>query len=84
MSERYSVGLWKAIRKEWNYLNDRLAYQVGNGQRVRFRMDKWYGDEPLCESFPSLFTISMYKLGWWMFGTLMVMGVDGPSFLRGL
>ena len=36
MSERYGVGLWKSIRKEWNYLSGRLAYQVGNGQRVRF------------------------------------------------
>ena len=58
------MGLWKAIRKEWNYLNDRLAYQVGNGQRVRFRMDKWYGDEPLCESFLSLFTLSSSKEAW--------------------
>ena len=27
-------------------------------------MDKWYGDEPLCESFPSLFTISLSKEAW--------------------
>ena len=31
VSERYVVGLWKTIRKEWIYLSDRLAYQVGNG-----------------------------------------------------
>ena len=36
MSERYGVGLWKAIKNEWIYLGGRLAYQVGNGQRVRF------------------------------------------------
>ena len=64
VSERYGMGLWKAIRKEWNYLNGRLAYQVGNGQKVRFWMDKWCGDEPLCESFPSLFTISSSKEAW--------------------
>ncbi|RVW14081.1 hypothetical protein CK203_089304 [Vitis vinifera] len=57
-------GLWKAIRKEWNYLSGRLAYQVGNGQRVRFWMDKWCGDEPLCKSFPSLFTLSSFKEAW--------------------
>ena len=45
-------------------LNDRLAYHVGNGQRVRFWMDKWCGDEPLCESFPSLFSISLSKNAW--------------------
>ena len=27
-------------------------------------MDKWCGDEPLCESFPSLFTISSSKEAW--------------------
>ena len=32
VSERYGVGLWKAIRKEWNYLNGRLAYQVVMGK----------------------------------------------------
>ena len=36
VSERFGVGLWKAIRKEWNYLSSRLAFQVGNGKRVRF------------------------------------------------
>ena len=27
-------------------------------------MDKWCEDEPLCESFPSLFTISSSKEAW--------------------
>ena len=64
VSERYGVGLWKAIRKEWIYLSGRLAYQVDNGQRMRFWMDKWCGDESLCESFPSLFSISSFKEVW--------------------
>ena len=47
-------------------------------------MDKWCGDEPLCESFPSLFTLSSSKkLGWRMFGTLKVKGVDGSLFSLG-
>ncbi|RVW49006.1 hypothetical protein CK203_080972 [Vitis vinifera] len=45
-------------------LSGRLAYQVGNEQRVRFWMDKWCGDEPLSESFPSLFTLFMSKEAW--------------------
>ena len=64
VSGRYSVGLWKAIRKEWLFLNGRLAYQVSTGQRVSFWMDKWCGEEPLCESFPSLFSISLSKNAW--------------------
>ena len=54
---RNGVGLWKAITKKWLLLDGRLAYHVGNGQRVRFWKDKWYGDGPLCESFSSLFSI---------------------------
>ncbi|KAJ9674040.1 hypothetical protein PVL29_023536 [Vitis rotundifolia] len=64
VSERYGVGLWKAIRNEWLFLKDRLAYQVGNGRRVKFWKDKWCGDEPPCESFLSLYSISLSKDAW--------------------
>ena len=64
VSGRYGVRLWKAIRNEWLFLNSRLAYQVGNGRRVKFGKDKWCGDEPLCESFPSLYSISLSKDAW--------------------
>ncbi|RVX02510.1 LINE-1 reverse transcriptase-like [Vitis vinifera] len=61
---RYGVGLWKAIRKEWLGMYSSLAFRVGNGRRVRFWKDKWCGDEPLYESFPSLFAISRAKDAW--------------------
>ncbi|RVW63723.1 putative ribonuclease H protein [Vitis vinifera] len=64
ISGSYGVGLWKAIRMEWFCLNNRLTFQVGCGRRVRFWKDKWCGDEPLCESFPSLFAISLDKDAW--------------------
>ena len=84
MRERFGVGLWKAIRKEWKYLSGRLAYQVGNGQRMRFRLDKWCGYEPLSESFPlHLPFLCLRKLGWRMFRTLKVKGVVGPFFSIG-
>ena len=61
---RHGVGLWKAIRKEWLGMYSSVAFRVGNGQRVRFWKDKWCGDEPLYESFPSLFVISRAKDAW--------------------
>ncbi|RVW92306.1 putative ribonuclease H protein [Vitis vinifera] len=64
VSGRYGVRLWKAIKKEQLCLNSRLAYRVGCGRRVRFWKDKWCRDEPLCESFPSLFAISLAKDAW--------------------
>ena len=45
-------------------MSGRLAYQVGNEQRVGFYIDKWCGYESFCESFPSLFTISLSKEAW--------------------
>ena len=47
----HGVGLWKTIRKEWDPLNDKISFLVGNGQRVIFWKDKWYGDKPFV--FPS-------------------------------
>ncbi|RVX16265.1 putative ribonuclease H protein [Vitis vinifera] len=61
---RNEVGLWKAIRKKWGLFDGKVAFHLGNGQRVKFWKDKWCGDGPLCESFPSLFSMSMSKNAW--------------------
>ncbi|RVX23977.1 Syntaxin-51 [Vitis vinifera] len=61
---RNGVGRWKAIRKKWGLFDGRVAFHLGNGQRVKFWKDKWCGDGPLCESFPSLFSMSMSKNAW--------------------
>ena len=45
-------------------MSGRLAYQVGNEQRVRFYINKWCGYESFCESFSSLFTLSSSKEAW--------------------
>ena len=45
-------------------LDGGLAYRVGSGQRVRFWTNKWCGDEPLCESFSSLFSVSLSENAW--------------------
>ena len=34
MRERYSVGLWKAIKRWWPLLGTRLSFVVGKEQRV--------------------------------------------------
>ena len=60
----FGVGLWKAIRRGWDVIGDNLVYSVGNSRRVKFWKDKWYGDDTLCTSFPSLFVISLAKEAW--------------------
>ena len=60
----YGVGLWKAIRLLWEIVSSRTLFVVGNGRRVKFWRDRWCGDEPLCLSFPSLFTLASSKEAW--------------------
>ncbi|RVW99516.1 putative ribonuclease H protein [Vitis vinifera] len=57
ISQKYGV-------EEGDWCTRPLAYQVGSGWRVKFWKDKWCGDEPLCESFPYLFSISLSKDAW--------------------
>ena len=67
----FGVGLWKSIRRVWDVIGDNMVYYVGNGRRVRFWKDKWCGDDPLRISFPSLFAISLRRLGWRMCGATL-------------
>ena len=60
----YGVGLWKTIRKLWDLVSCKLSFSVGNGKRIKFYKDKWYRDEPLNVSFPSLFALSNSKDAW--------------------
>ena len=64
MGERLGVDLWKAIKREWDVMGGNVIFFMGNGRRVRFWKDRWYGDDPLCTSFPSLFAISSSKEAW--------------------
>lgn len=57
--ERYSVRLWKAIRKLEHLVSSRFSLVVRNGQRVSFWKDKWRRVAPLCDSFPTLFAIAI-------------------------
>ena len=60
----HGVGLWKGIRMDWELVGTQISFSVGNGRRVRFWRDRWCGDSPLCESFPSLFALSAEKEAW--------------------
>ena len=41
-----------------------FSFVVGNGRRVKFWTDKWFGDEPLCVFFLSLYAIDVLKKAW--------------------
>ena len=37
------------------------SFDLGDGKNIRFWEDAWYGDEPLNEAFPSLYSIADSK-----------------------
>ncbi|RVW86982.1 Transposon TX1 uncharacterized 149 kDa protein [Vitis vinifera] len=53
---RLSVKIW--------YRGGRMVYSGCKRRRVSFWKNKWCGDMPLYESFPSLFAISLAKEDW--------------------
>ena len=55
------MGLWKEIRKEGSRLSNYIVFSVGNGRSIRFWLDSWCADEALCNSFPSLFALTVSK-----------------------
>ena len=42
----------------------KVAFLVGNGRRVKFWKDKWWGNFALCNSFPSLYAFASSKEAW--------------------
>ena len=79
----FSVGLWKEIRKEGSQLNNYIGFSVGNRRRTRFWLDSWCGGEALCNSFPSLFTLAVFKeeRGSEVWDSLIKGGSWSPRFL---
>ena len=57
----YGVGVWKANRKEWNYVADQISFVVGEGNMVhsfgKIGGMVWH----LCEAYPNLYAIAAYK-----------------------
>ena len=62
--EVHGMGLWKGIRMDWELVSTQISFSVGNERMVRFWRDRWCGDCLLCESFPSLFALSIEKEAW--------------------
>ena len=57
----YGVGVWKAIRKEWEGIRCRSHFIVRNGRKVKFWKDLWCKDQTLKEAFPNLYQLAVDK-----------------------
>ena len=60
----YVVGVWKAIRKDWENIRSRSRLIVGNGRKVKFWKDLWCEDQALKDAFPNLFRLAINKDQW--------------------
>ncbi|KAL6331818.1 hypothetical protein AAG906_020162 [Vitis piasezkii] len=82
--ESYGVGFWKEIRKEGALMQNKVVFSVGNGRRVKFWKDIWWGNFALCNSFPSLYAIASSKEAWVeeFWDTSGEEGVWSPRFSR--
>jgi hypothetical protein len=60
----FGVGVWKHIRRAWEKFSKFVRFEVGDGSKVSFWHDVWYGDSPLKISSPDLFSIAQRKNVW--------------------
>jgi hypothetical protein len=61
VTSSYGVRIWKCIRRGWDSFSRFTRFDIGNGTKVRFWLDRWCGDFPLKEAFPELFGIASIR-----------------------
>ena len=55
VSGPYDVGLWKNISQGLPSFSHYILFEIGDGSRVKFWQDCWYGESPFAVCFPKLF-----------------------------
>ena len=61
LKKRLRCWFLEGYHKNWEVFKSRLCFIVGNGRKIKFWLDKWYGDSLLKESFLTLFAITNLK-----------------------
>lgn len=53
----------QSIGKNWIHKikSNSFKWSVGDGKKIFFWEDGWYGDQTLMEKFPKLYSLSLYK-----------------------
>ena len=61
---RFEVGVLEGIRMEGSLLQNKIVFSIGDGRKLRFWKDKWYGNDVLYDSFPSMYALVASKEAW--------------------
>ena len=55
------MGLWKDTRKEAGWQAEHSVFAIGDGRKVCFQGDRWCGINPLCATYPSVYSLAAPK-----------------------
>ena len=55
------VGVWKEILKESAWCWENMVLKVGKGNKIRFWIDPWCGNNVLSQRFPDLFSMAAQR-----------------------
>ena len=58
------MSLCRALKKRGHLVSNKTSFVVGDGKRIKFWRDLWYGYTPLCVDFPSLCVFARAKEAW--------------------
>ena len=58
------MGVWKAIKNDWENIRTHSGFIVGDDTRVKFWKDLWCENQSLEDVFPNLFNLAVNKEGW--------------------
>ena len=54
-------GVWKEILKESVWCWENMVFKVGKGNKIRFWIDPWCGNNVLSQGFPNLFSMAAQR-----------------------
>ena len=57
----HGCGLWRSIHEGWESFSKHLSFIVGEGTRICFQHDRWFGDYTLKDLYPELYVCSIAK-----------------------
>lgn len=55
----HGCGHWKSILASKQCFWEGIRFKLGDGSNIRFWLDVWIGDSPLCLAFPNMYRLAL-------------------------